>query len=98
VKHHGEALRTLTKDDEMLAALERDPRGAPLDHRRRALVDYALKLTLAPQDACEQDLSPLREAGLSDCAIHDAAAIAAYFNIVNRMASGLGVELEEAQR
>jgi len=40
----------------------------------------------------------MRAAGLADSAIHDAAAITAYFNFVNRMASGLGVELEEAQR
>ena len=79
----------------MLAALERDPRTASLNQRQRALVDYALKLTLAPQDVREEDLAPLREAGLSDGAIHDAAAITAYFNFVNRMASGLGVELEQ---
>jgi len=94
VKHHGEALRALTKDDVLLAALERDPRTASLNQRQRTLVDYALKLTLTPQDVREEDLAPLREAGLSDGAIHDAAAITAYFNFVNRMALGLGVELE----
>jgi len=36
----------------------------------------------------------LRAAGLPDSAVHDAAAIAAYFNFVNRVALGLGVELE----
>ena len=95
MRHHGEALRALIKDDELLAALEHDPRAAPLDQRRRVLVDYALQLTLAPRAVREEDLGPLRQAGLSDGAIHDAAAITAYFNFVNRMASGLGVELEE---
>lgn len=84
----------LTKDDELLAALECDPATAPLDRRQRALVDYALKLTFTPQDVREQDLGPLRAAALSDSAIHDAAAITAYFNFVNRLASGLGVDLE----
>jgi alkylhydroperoxidase family enzyme len=42
----------------------------------------------------EQEVQILRDAGLSDQAIHDAAAITAYFNFVNRVASGLGVELE----
>ena len=42
----------------------------------------------------EADLRPLREQGLSDAAIHDAASVVAYFNRVNRMALGLGVELE----
>jgi uncharacterized peroxidase-related enzyme len=95
VKHHGEALRALIKDDELLAALEHDPRTASLNQKQRALVDYALKLTLTPQDVRAEDLTPLREAGLSDSAIHDAVAITAYFNFVNRMASGLGVELEQ---
>jgi uncharacterized peroxidase-related enzyme len=84
----------LTKDDELLAAVTRDPATAPLDRRQRALIDYALKLTIEPEDVCEQDLSPLREAGLSDSAIHDSAVITAYFNFVNRIATGLGVEPE----
>ena len=41
------------------------------------------------------DVDDLRIEGLSDAAIHDAAAIVAYFNFVNRLALGLGVELEE---
>ncbi len=38
----------------------------------------------------------MRAAGLSDAGIHDATAITAYFNFVNRVALGLGVELEPA--
>jgi len=85
----------LTKDDELLAALEHDPLTAPLEPRPRALVDYSLKLTLHPQRVTEYDLAPLREAGLTDTAIHDAATMTAYFNFVNRLASGLGVDLEQ---
>ena len=96
MRHHGESLRALTKDDELLAALERDPASAPLEPRQRALVDYALKLTRAPHAVMESDVTAMRGTGLSDEAIHDAAAITAYFNFVNRMASGLNVELEAA--
>ncbi|MCA1603253.1 MAG: peroxidase [Acidobacteria bacterium] len=78
----------------MLAALERDPFTAPLDKRQHTLVTYALKLTQFPHSVAEEDIDTLRRAGLSDAAIHDAAAVAAYFNFVNRMASGLGVGLE----
>ncbi len=94
MKHHGEALRALTKDDELVAALERDPASASLDERKRSLIDYALKLTLTPKRLTERDIQALRNAHLTDGAIHDAAAITAYFNFVNRIASGLGVELE----
>ena len=82
----------------MLAALERDPATAPLDRRQRALVDYALKLTATRSEVNEQDMAPLKGAGFSDPAIHDAAAITAYFNFVNRLASGLGVDLEQERK
>lgn len=94
MRHHGEALRALTEDDELPAALERDPLAAPLDARQSTLVTYALKLTRFPHLVGEDDINLLRRVGLSDAAIHDAAAVTAYFNFVNRIALGLGVELE----
>ncbi len=94
MRHHGEALRALIKDDELLAALEREPFTAPLNKRQRALVIYALKLTQSPHLITEDDINFLRGAGFSDAAIHDAAEVTAYFNFVNRTASGLGVRLE----
>jgi alkylhydroperoxidase family enzyme len=42
----------------------------------------------------ESDVAALREAGLDDRAIHDAAAVVAYFNYINRIADALDVELE----
>lgn len=41
-----------------------------------------------------EDVEALREAGFDDRAIHDAAAVTGYFAFVNRLADGLGVELE----
>jgi uncharacterized peroxidase-related enzyme len=60
----------------------------------RALCHYALKLTLTPSKMAEDALQPLREVGLSDRDIVDANQVVAYFNYVNRVAEGLGVELE----
>jgi alkylhydroperoxidase family enzyme len=57
-------------------------------------VDWALKATRAPGALRERDLEPLRRAGLDDRAILDLAMVAAYYAYVNRIASGLGVELE----
>lgn len=58
-------------------------------------MDYAIKLTRTPHEMTAADLLPLRASGLSDAAIHDAAAVVGYFNLVNRLALGLGVELEQ---
>lgn len=74
-----------------------DPRSAPLNSRQSALVSYALKLTESPHLITEDDINALRQAEFSDAAIHDAAAITSYFNFVNRMASGLGVDFEEEE-
>lgn len=95
VEHHAEPLRALTKDEAWVQALKADPAGAALTQRQRVLVAYALKLTTRPAEVTESDVAELRSAGLSDAAIHDAAAVAAYFNFVNRLALGLGVSLEE---
>jgi alkylhydroperoxidase family enzyme len=42
----------------------------------------------------ESDIDELRAAGLSDQAIHDAVQVIAYFNYINRIGDGLGVDLE----
>ena len=58
------------------------------------MLDFALRLTRDPSAVRENDVEALRDAGLSDAAVHDVASITAYFNFVNRVALGLGVELE----
>ena len=67
-----------------------------LEERMRALCRYALTLTRTPAALTEADLAPLRRAGLDDRAIVDANQVVAYFNYVNRIADGLGVELEDS--
>jgi len=85
----------VVREDFLVQALTKDPRTAPLDARSRVFVDYALKLTLSPRMMSLDDVTPLRDAGLSDAGIHDLTAVTAYFNFVNRVAQGLGLELEE---
>lgn len=58
------------------------------------MLDYALKLTRAPGAIMEDDVDQLRARGFDDRGIHDICAITAYFAFVNRIADGLGVEVE----
>ncbi len=58
------------------------------------MLDYAVKLTQVPHTISETDIEALRAAGFDDRAIHDICAITAYYAFVNRIADGLGVELE----
>jgi len=80
--------------DELVSALEQDHTRAALADTDRVILDYATKLTLSPREMNAGDVQGLRDVGLDDRAIHDVCAITAYFNFVNRMADGLGVELE----
>ncbi len=58
------------------------------------MLDYALKLTVTPGTMTATDVQPLRAQGFNDRAIHDICAVTAYYAFVNRIADGLGVELE----
>jgi len=40
------------------------------------------------------DVESLRAAGLDDAGVHEAVQVIAYFNYINRVADGLGVDLE----
>ena len=61
----------------------------------RLLCDYAVKLTLSPGAVGEVDLEPLRKEGFDDDALTIAVQVIGYFNYINRIANGLGVEREE---
>lgn len=76
----------------------RDPRAADLDARDRALLEFADVLTRSPASMRREHLERLRHAGFDDGAILHAVEIVAYYNFVNRLADGLGVELEEHLR
>jgi uncharacterized peroxidase-related enzyme len=88
---HASALRAATGDAVKVATIEVNYRRAGLDARERALADYALKVTRAPAEIEPADLDLLRAAGLSEDAIIEAAAVAAYFNLSNRLNSALGI-------
>jgi len=58
------------------------------------MVEYALKLTRTPGAMKAEDVDNLRTAGFDDSGILDICQVAAYYNYVNRLADGLGVDLE----
>ena len=78
-----------------MAGLKDDYRNLGLEAADRAMLDYASKLTRTPGAMECSDIEALRAAGLSDEAILDINQVAAYYAFVNRLADGLGVELED---
>ncbi len=70
--------------------------SAHLSAAEQALLAYADVLSRTPHAVSAAHIVTFRQAGYSDRAIHDACAIISYFAFVNRIANGLGVELEVA--
>ena len=91
--HHGAALARESGEPALAEAVVSGDLGR-FSERMRSLCRYALKLTLHPWDMRNEDLDPLRRLGMTDRDIVDANQVVAYFNYVNRVADGLGVELE----
>ena len=78
----------------MAEAIETDIESNVLDERQQSMLRYAKKLTLDPASVQQTDIHGLRQAGLDDREILDLAEVVAYYAYVNRIANGLGVELE----
>jgi len=81
-----------------LEHLKRDYRNAPISSADMVMLDYAVKLTKTPWETEPEDVDKLRQEGFSDAAILDINQITGYYNFVNRLADGLGVELESYWR
>jgi uncharacterized peroxidase-related enzyme len=84
---HGQAVRALSGDPVLGELMVMNYRAAHLSPRERAMLDFAVKLTNEPWAIEEPDRAGLRKAGFSDRDIWDISAVAAFFNMTNRVAS-----------
>ena len=89
---HGAALRELTGDPALAEVIAQNWRAAPLPARQRAILAFAVKLTRAPAEMTDADRAALRDAGLSEREIWDTAAVAAFFNMSNRLAAAVEMQ------
>ncbi|MCC5914434.1 MAG: peroxidase-related enzyme [Balneolaceae bacterium] len=97
INHHLEALLAYWKDEEKARLLVRNRSEIDLSQTDQMLCDLAEKLTLNHNPDYSDDIVAFQKAGLDDRAILDAVQIIAYFNFVNRMVLGLGVEFSEEE-
>jgi uncharacterized peroxidase-related enzyme len=84
---HGAAVRQLSGDPVLGELMVMNYRAAPLSPRQRAMLDFAVKLTAEPWKVEDDDRGRLRAAGFTDRDIWDISAVAAFFNMTNRVAS-----------
>jgi len=98
VRHHAEALQAYWQDEDRVQQLADDYTTiADLDDALHAACDVAAKLTTDPGAMSETDVHTLRDAGWSDRAVLDIVLVTSYFNFVNRITNGLGVEATEEE-
>jgi len=84
---HGAILRVRAKNPLLADQVAINYRKADITPRQRAMLDFALKVSLHSGEVGDADLALLRGHGFSDDDIWDIGAIAAFFALSNRMAN-----------
>ena len=84
---HGAILRVHAKNPLIADQVAVNYRKADLAPRERAMLDFALKVTLNSHEISDGDFARMREQGFGDEDIWDIGAIAALFALSNRMAN-----------
>lgn len=97
VHHHAEALKSYWETPRVEQLADDYTALEDLDDRLRTACDVAVKLTLSPDAMAEEDVTALKEAGWSERAVLDVILVTSYFNFVNRITNGLGVESTEEE-
>ena len=88
---HGAAVRELSNDPVLGEQLVMNYKAADLAPRQRAMLDFAALLTTASATVEEADRQILRDHGFNDRDIWDITGVAAFFNMTNRVASGIAM-------
>ena len=84
---HGAAVRELSGDPILGEQLVMNYHVANLKEREKEMLDFSVKLTKSSSEVVENDRQKLRDVGFSDRDIWDISAVAAFFNMTNRVAS-----------
>ena len=94
--HHGDALNHFWKDQDKVNQLARDFYSVDLSEADLALCEFGHELTLQPFNITEEKhIKLLKSLGFDERSILDATLVISYFNFVNRIVMGLGVDVEE---
>jgi uncharacterized peroxidase-related enzyme len=98
MESHEKDLRAVVENDEQRVAVQSDYHSARLTAREVALLDFAAKLTESPSGIERHDLDALRVHGFTDEQLVDAVHCISYFNFINRVLDGLGVDPDPSMR
>jgi uncharacterized peroxidase-related enzyme len=92
VQQQVEALRKAGGSEDLIERLQAGEEPEDQPERVVRLVYYTRKLTLLPGAVGEHDIKELRAVGLTELEITQAVQVVGYFNYVNRLVNGLGID------
>ncbi|HCZ14529.1 MAG TPA: alkylhydroperoxidase [Candidatus Accumulibacter sp.] len=84
---HGAILRVRARNALIADQVAVNYRKADISARQRAMLDFALKVSLRAEEVGDADFAALHEHGFSDQDIWDIGAVAAFFAMSNRLAN-----------
>lgn len=93
---HSEVAIALGVPEDTFEKLMSDIDSADIDEKMKPLLHYVRKLTLTASRMVQADADAVFAAGWDERALHDAVAVCAMFNFMNRMLEGHGVKGDPA--
>ena len=84
---HGAILRIHARNPLVADQVATNYRKADITDRQKAMLEFALKVSLRSSELADEDYAALRTHGFNDEDIWDIGAIAAFFALSNRMAN-----------
>ena len=95
IRAHLYDLRSETKDQKLVDNIAVNWKESGLTKQQKAICYFAEKLTLNPGGINRSDIQKLKETGYVDKEVSEIVQIISYFNYINRVADGLGLEPED---
>ncbi|MCV4283070.1 peroxidase-related enzyme [Pseudomonas capsici] len=93
---HAQRFEQLAKRNEVIAQIFADPQTAGTSEREKAIVRFAIDLTLDPAALGAEHIRPLREQGLDDGQVLDLIHAISIFAWANRLMLNLGEPIHPA--
>ena len=95
IRAHLFDLRSETKDQKLVDDIAANWKESGLTEQQKAICYFAEKLTLNPGKIDNSDVQKIKEFGYGDKEVSEIVQIISYFNYINRVADGLGLEPED---
>ena len=88
-------LRSETEDQKLIDEVANDWKNSSLSEKHMELCRFAEKLTMTPGKMNKKDIESLKAFDFTESEISEIVQVVSYFNYINRVADGLGLEPEE---